>query len=120
MDNPQTIGGVEKPIAWRVEHHVVGWEYFNSEIFARMKAEQWGGKTVQPLYAASTIEHQLSVMRAQHDALDELVCVLNAAGLINLMRGVQLGPTVWFVKASDALSAAEDVLAAHPIIGDKG
>lgn len=43
-------------------------------------------------------------------ALRGLRHVIEAAGLHNLMNGVQLGPTVWFVKASDALAAATDAI----------
>lgn len=39
-------------------------------------------------------------------ALAELVRVIDAAKLINLSRGVELGPTAWYVKASDAMEAA--------------
>jgi hypothetical protein len=36
------------------------------------------------------------------DALSQTWQVIDAAGLQALMRGVELGPAVWFVKASDA------------------
>ena len=48
---------------------------------------------------------------AMRAALDELVKVIEAAGLLNLSDGVQLGQTVWFVKASDALQNAKAALA---------
>ncbi len=43
-------------------------------------------------------------------ALGGLVRVVEAAGLDNLSRGVQLGATSWYVKASDALKYAQSVL----------
>lgn len=39
-----------------------------------------------------------------------LVAVIDAAGLHNLSNGVQLGPTVWYVKAHDAMTAARAAL----------
>ena len=52
-------------------------------------------------------------------ALRELVDIINAAGLINLSNGVQLGQTSWFVKASDRLKWAEWVLDhAGPSVGE--
>ena len=42
-------------------------------------------------------------------ALEGLISVIEAAGLLNLSKGVQLGSTVWFVKASDALKYAKQV-----------
>ena len=53
-------------------------------------------------------------IKADRDRLREaamgLVRVIDAAGLYNLSTGVQLGPTVWFVKASDAMDAARTAL----------
>jgi len=43
-------------------------------------------------------------------ALRELRDVINAAGLINLSRGVQLGQSVWYVKAKDAMAAVDAAL----------
>jgi hypothetical protein len=48
------------------------------------------------------------------EALADLVKVIDAAGLYNLSTGVQLGPTVWYVKASDALERARAVLGDEP------
>jgi hypothetical protein len=45
------------------------------------------------------------------EALDGLLRVIDAAGLQNLTNGVQLGPTVWYVKASDAMNYARAALA---------
>ncbi len=44
-------------------------------------------------------------------ALFQLTTVINSAGLHNLSAGVQLGPTVWYVKASDAMERASAALA---------
>lgn len=44
-------------------------------------------------------------------ALEQLVRVIKAAGIYNLMNGVQLGPVSWCVKANDAMTYAERVLA---------
>lgn len=41
-----------------------------------------------------------------NSAVIGLLDVIDAAGLRNLANGVQLGPTVWFVKASDAVEYA--------------
>ncbi len=41
------------------------------------------------------------------DGLKDLVDIIEAAGLHNLTRGVVLGPTVWYVKASDRLAHAK-------------
>lgn len=54
--------------------------------------------------------------RAQRDqlleALKETWRVIDAAGLDNLSRGVQLGQTVWYVKASDAKQLSGSAIAA--------
>lgn len=54
------------------------------------------------------IEHyRLSAINAELlEALKDLTGVITAAGLSNLSRGVQLGPTVWYVKASDAMESS--------------
>jgi hypothetical protein len=45
------------------------------------------------------------------EALEALVAIIDAAGLMNLARGVQLGAISWSVKASDRLEDARRVLA---------
>lgn len=45
------------------------------------------------------------------EALVETWRVLDAAGLHNLSNGVQLGPTVWFVKAKDAQELSRAAIA---------
>lgn len=45
------------------------------------------------------------------EALDGLVEIIDKAGLLNLSNGVQLGPTVWYVRASDRLEVARAALA---------
>lgn len=44
------------------------------------------------------------------EALRDCVEIVDAAGLQNLTRGVQLGPTVWFVKATERFDHARVVL----------
>jgi len=46
------------------------------------------------------------------EALEGLLSVIDAAGLINLSNGVQLGQTVWYVKASEAVEYAREALSA--------
>ncbi len=45
------------------------------------------------------------------EALEGVTEVVNAAGLINLSTGVQLGQTVWYVKAFDAMVSARAAIA---------
>jgi hypothetical protein len=45
------------------------------------------------------------------DALRETWRVLDAAGLLNLRNGVQLGQTSWYIKASDAKASSEAAIA---------
>lgn len=47
------------------------------------------------------------------EALKELAGVMDAAGLLNLANGVQLGQTVWYVKATDAMNLARSLIAKH-------
>jgi hypothetical protein len=47
------------------------------------------------------------------DALTGLVAIIDMAGLLNLSNGVQLGPTSWYVKASDRLESARAALASQ-------
>lgn len=47
------------------------------------------------------------------ESLQSLVDIIDAAGLLNLSNGVQLGATSWYVKASDRLEYAKSLLA-HP------
>jgi hypothetical protein len=51
------------------------------------------------------------------DHLGACVGLIDAAGLLNLSRGVQLGATSWFVKASDAFDAARAALKPQPASG---
>jgi hypothetical protein len=44
-------------------------------------------------------------------ALRALVEIVEKAGLMQLSRGVELGPTVWFVKASERMEYAQAALA---------
>jgi hypothetical protein len=55
---------------------------------------------------------RLSAINAELlEALETLMGVIISAGLSNLSRGVQLGPTVWYVKASDAMDSAKAAIA---------
>ena len=54
------------------------------------------------------------------DALQELVDVIDAAGLLNLSNGVQLGQTSWYVKASDSLANAKSVLEVAALQQEQG
>jgi hypothetical protein len=45
------------------------------------------------------------------EALKHLVYLIESAGLANLAKGVQLGQTSWFVKASDAMIWAKRAIA---------
>lgn len=45
------------------------------------------------------------------EALEGLTEIIEKAGLDNLSNGVQLGPTVWYVKASDAMDFAKQTIA---------
>jgi hypothetical protein len=45
------------------------------------------------------------------EALTETWRVLRAAGLHNLTRGVQLGPTSWYIKISDAERLSDAAIA---------
>lgn len=44
------------------------------------------------------------------EALAHVVKLIDAAGLHNLSNGVQLGATSWYVKMSDAVAAAKELL----------
>ena len=52
-------------------------------------------------------------------ALAGLVGIIDKAGLHNLSKGVQLGPTVWYVKASDWLELARSLLPDPPETEDE-
>jgi hypothetical protein len=43
-------------------------------------------------------------------ALREAVKIIDAAGLLNLSNGVQLGQTSWYVKATDRFEYAKSIL----------
>jgi hypothetical protein len=67
----------------------------------------WVAHTVR--YLSSTQEANARLISAAPDLLEALKDtwdVLDAAGLHNLSNGVQLGQTVWYVKACDAKRSA--------------
>jgi hypothetical protein len=45
------------------------------------------------------------------EALEELTEIIDKAGLLNLSNGVQLGPTVWYVKATERMDYARAAIA---------
>lgn len=55
------------------------------------------------------LKHEAHQRAAQ--ALRALVEIVEKAGLMQLSRGVELGPTVWFVKASERMEYAQAALA---------
>ena len=52
------------------------------------------------------------------EALEDLVVVIQSAGIYQLSNGVELGGTVWFVKCSDAIKQAQAAL--QPSRGEQG
>lgn len=56
------------------------------------------------------LTHALNNRLRLYDALSDLVAIIDAAGLLNLSNGVQLGQTSWYVKASERLEYARLVL----------
>lgn len=64
--------------------------------------------------AATAIQHANAKLAAGapelREALVDLIEIIDAAGLINLSNGVQLGATSWYVKASDRLSYARKII----------
>ena len=47
------------------------------------------------------------------EALKQLTDVIKAGNLLNLSRGVELGSTVWYVKAHDAMVSADKAIVKH-------
>jgi hypothetical protein len=74
----------------------------------------WQAARNRPGAMSSDTRAYISSLVAERDelrqALAGLVDVISAAGLYNLSRGVVLGPTVWYVKASAAIDAARKAL----------
>lgn len=59
--------------------------------------------------ATVNLQNLLMVVRQRDElleALTDLIDIIDAAGLINLSNGVQLGQTSWYVKASDRVKWA--------------
>ena len=82
-----------------------------------------------PLPASSRSDDQLEPpweviarMRTElarvREALEDLVGVIQSAGIYQLSTGVELGATVWFVKCSDAIKQAQAAL--QPSRGEQG
>jgi hypothetical protein len=62
--------------------------------------------------ASEEIDRLQARCAALEASLGGLVQIIDAADLYNLSRGVELGPTVWYVKASDSMSTAKALLEA--------
>lgn len=62
-----------------------------------------GHRALDQVRAALSAPDESAELR---EALTGLVEIIDKAGLINLMNGVQLGQTSWYVKASDAMDRA--------------
>ena len=83
-------------------------------------AESGACRAAAPAKATAELDRLRPVTDQLLAALKELVAVIEAAGLHNLTNGVQLGPTVWYVKASDAISSARAAItAAEQSTGEK-
>ena len=67
------------------------------------------GHTVRDVALCDTAKTASDLLDTR-TALQQLVDVIEAAGLDKLSCGVELGQTVWFVKASDAMQFAKTVL----------
>lgn len=58
-------------------------------------------------------EELLDILQQRNElitALDDLVNIIEKAGLMNLSNGVELGQASWYVKANDRLEYAKSVL----------
>jgi hypothetical protein len=63
---------------------------------------------IEPI--ASALQEQAETIERLREALKGLVRVIDAGDPANLMHGVQLGPTVWYLAANDALDYARAAL----------
>jgi hypothetical protein len=93
------------PVTWEQEAREA-WK-INEQLFDRAIAAEKALTTHREHPAAQQERQEV------REALEGLVEVIEAAGLENLLRGVQLGQTVWYVKASDAMASAKAALAAQ-------
>jgi hypothetical protein len=67
--------------------------------------------TSQAMHLAMTeLKERAERVAVLEEALRDLVAIIDSAKLSNLCNGVQLGPTVWYVKASDCMDYAHSVL----------
>ena len=62
--------------------------------------------------AIEKIAEQRTRIADLEEGLRDLIEIIEAAGLLNLSKGVQLGPTSWYVKADERLQYAKVVLGA--------
>jgi len=65
----------------------------------------------------SQVNREEEAAVALREAAQEFVDIVDAAGLINLSNGVQLGATSWFVKASERLEWLRRTIARAGTIG---
>ena len=79
------------------------------ERITELEAKVETAEDVRSLLLKADREAQAKVANLEA-ALRELRDVINAAGLINLSLGVQLGQSVWYVKAKDAMAAVDEAL----------
>lgn len=80
-------------------------------------AEVEMGTDMQTVVVASGVTDRVANMivndhrnEALREAVVSLLRLIDAAGLHNLSTGVQFGPTVWYVKASDELARVRAAL----------
>ena len=94
--------------AWAVRRNDGGLQLFFVEESARRESEcgMWRNPVI-PLYTAPP---EPAVNAELLEALTNLVKIIESDGVANLTRGVELGQTVWFVKASDGLEYANAVI----------
>jgi hypothetical protein len=104
---PWIIGSAEG----RVLSHWEGigyWEIANATI------TDFRGDSGARYFAGGTQEANARLIAAAPnllEALEELTEIIDKAGLLNLSNGVQLGPTAWYVKATERMDYARAAIA---------
>lgn len=74
--------------------------------------------TPEAYAAANAIERLIKERDEALEALREAVFIIDKAGLSNLVNGVQLGQTSWFVKATERFDYARSILSKHEAKND--
>jgi len=69
------------------------------------------GRTDEYMDECRANGHLIAAAPELYEALDNLVTVIEKAGIHNLMTGVQLGQVSWAIKADDAKAYATEALA---------